>query len=186
MSSAAPATSQLADLRRQFEACSAAAEKLVESLSEDKIKQRPKSGGWSVGECFAHLTLTSRVYFPVLDSELQTAPPGNGPYKMDWGGRVLKWVLEPPYRSIKSKTLSHLDPGLDAVGNVLPDFLDSQRELARRMQEWDGRAQDKVFVSSLFNKRFRYNVYSLFNVIAAHQRRHVWQASRIKDQVEGN
>jgi hypothetical protein len=68
---------------------------------------------------------------------------------------------------------------------VLPDFLASQQEFLNAMQMWDGRALDKVFITSPFNQRLRYNIYSLFNVVAAHQRRHLWQAQRVKEQIQG-
>lgn len=183
--SSASAIGQMTDLRQQFEACSASAKKLMESLSEDQLKERPKSREWSIAECIAHLTLTNELYFPILDVALQTAPSGGGPYKMDWRGRLLKWVLEPPYR-FRAKTLTALEPALETVGKVLPDFLASQQQLVERIQEWDGRAQDQVLITSPFTKRLRYNIYSLFNVIAAHQRHHLWQAQRVKDQIKGN
>lgn len=104
---------------------------------------------------------------------------------MDWRGRLLKWVLEPPYRS-RAKTVPSLEPEITDVQRVLPDFLASQEQLLAAMAQWRGRALDKVLIPSLFNKRLRYNIYSLFNIVAAHQRRHLWQAQRVKDQIKGN
>jgi DinB superfamily len=178
------ASSQLADLRRQFQACSAAAEALVASVAEGELEQRPKNQGWSIAECLEHLTATTRLYLPILQSALQEAPAGDGPYKMDWKGRLLKWVLEPPYRS-KVKTLPSLEPKIEDVRRVLPDFLASQQQLFEAMKPWSGRALDKALITSPFNKRLRYNIYSLFNVVAAHQRHHLWQAQRVRDQIQG-
>jgi hypothetical protein len=175
---------QLADLRRQFNACSADAEKLIASISENKVNLRAKDDAWSIAECVAHLTATTALYLPIMSSALAGAPAGDGPYKMDFRGRMLKWILEPPYRT-KAKTLPSLEPRLNDARRVLPDFLASQQEFLNAMQLWNGRALDKVFITSLFNKRLRYNMYSLFNVVAAHQRRHLWQAQRAKDALRG-
>src|SRR5690349_9864282 len=122
------ASDQLAETRRQFESCSASAEQLVKSLAEDDLVKRSSNQGWSVADCIQHLTVTTQLYLPILDASLQNAPAGAGPYKMDWKGRMLKWVLEPPYRS-KVKTLPGLEPKIADVQRVLPDFLASQQQL---------------------------------------------------------
>jgi DinB superfamily len=182
--SAHAAPDQLADLKQQLQSCSATAQKLTESLSEADLKQRPANQGWSMAECIQHLTATTQLYLPILAAALPDAPAGDGPYKMDWKGRLLKWVLEPPYRS-KVKTMPSLEPKIESVRHVLPDFLASQQQFINAMELWNGRASDKVLITSPFNKRLRYNIYSLFNVVAAHQRHHLWQAQRVKDQIKG-
>jgi DinB family protein len=179
-----PATNQLAQLRHEFEACSALAVELTASVSEKEFTQRPASDRWSVADCLQHLTATTRLYLPILETSLQNAPSGAGPFKMDWRGRLLKWVLEPPYRS-RVKTMASLEPRIDDPSRVLPDFLASQQQLIGAMGAWQGRDLGKVVITSPFSKRLRYNIYSLFNVVAAHQRHHLWQAQRAKDQIKG-
>jgi hypothetical protein len=175
---------QLADLKQQLDVVSSDVRKLTEFLPDAHLQQRPKNGGWAIAECIQHLTATNLLYLPILDVSLKQAPAGSGPYKMDWRGRLLKWVMEPPYRS-KVKTIASLEPEIENSGRVLPDFLASQQQFLQAMERWKGRALDKVVITSPFSKRFRYNIYSLFNVVAAHQRRHVWQAQCVKDQIKG-
>lgn len=177
-------STQLADLRSQLESCSRGAQELAASVSDSELVKRPKNDGWSIAECIQHLTATTKLYLPILDSALAQAPGGVGPYKMDWRGRLLKWILEPPYRT-RVKTLPSLEPGIQDPAQVLPAFLSSQTELAGAMEPWSGRALDKVWMTSPFNKHMRYNIYSLFNVVAAHQRRHIWQAQRVRTQIKG-
>jgi hypothetical protein len=186
MSSAAPqaAPDQLAELKQQFDACSLEARNLMESLPETELQQRPARGGWSVAECIQHLTLTNHLYIPILFDALTLAPEGKGPYKMDWKGRLLKWILEPPYRS-KVKTMPSLEPRIGNIHAVLPDFLASQQGFLDAMAQWHGVALDKVLITSPFKKSLRYNIYSLFNVVAAHQRHHLWQAQRVREQIKG-
>jgi hypothetical protein len=179
------AADQLAELKQQFESCSASARELVTAVSRDEFQQRPAKGGWSVAECLQHLTATNHLYLPILESALQKAPAGAGPYKMDWRGRLLKWVLEPPYRT-RVKTLPSLEPHIQDYERVLPDFLVSQEQFLHAIQLWHSHALDKVLITSPFSKRLRYNIYSLFNVVAAHQRHHLWQAQRVKDSIRGN
>ena len=178
-----PVPDQLADLRQQLDVVSRDVRKLADFLSDTQLQQRPKKGGWSIAECIQHLTATNYLYIPILAAALESAPAGNGPYKMDWRGRLLKWVLEPPYRS-KVKTIPSLEPKIENVRHVLPDFIVSQQQFVDAMAPWQGRALDKVLITSPFNKRLRYNIYSLFNVVAAHQRHHLWQARRVKEEIE--
>lgn len=177
-------STQLADLRNQLESCSRGARELAASVSDLEFVERAKNNGWSIAECIQHLTATTKLYLPILDSALSRAPAGEGPYKMDWRGRLLKWILEPPYRT-RVKTLPSLEPGIQDPAQVLPAFLSSQTELAGAMERWRGRALDQVLITSPFNKHMRYNIYSLFNVVAAHQRHHIWQAQRVRTQIKG-
>ena len=41
-----------------------------------------------------------------------------------------------------------------------------------------GRDLNRLKIVSPFGARLSYNVYSAFRVLAAHERRHVWQAER--------
>jgi hypothetical protein len=174
---------QLADLKQELNSFVPDVRKLTDFLSDAELQQSPKKSGWSIAECIQHLTATNHLYIPILAVALEGAPAGNGPYKMDWRGRLLKWVLEPPYRS-KVKTIPSLEPKIEDVRHVLPDFILSQQQFVDAMAPWQGRALDKVLITSPFNKRLRYNIYSLFNVVAAHQRRHLWQAHRVKEEIE--
>ncbi len=53
-----------------------------------------------------------------------------------------------------------------AIGKVLEENLDSSR----------GLALDGVKLVSPFTEKMKYNAYSAFVLIAAHNRRHLWQA----------
>jgi len=41
-------------------------------------------------------------------------------------------------------------------------------------------------VQSSFNPRIHYNLLSFFAILAAHQRRHLWQAERVRQQIESH
>ena len=174
---------EIADVREQITACSARARALTEGMSAVQLGQRPAPGGWSVAECIAHLTLTTRNYLPPVYKALEIAPQGSGPYKMDFTGRMLRWVLEPPYR-MKTKTLPSFEPGAEKdSGAALPEFLHSQDDLLKCLASCEGRALDKVKIQSSFNERMHYNVYSCFEIMTAHQRRHLWQAENVKKKL---
>jgi len=175
---------QLADLDRQFDANTAHAQQLFAGLTPQQLAQHALVDGWSIAECLEHLTLSlmNPDYLLYIDEETGRAPRGSGPYKKDWLGALLAWSLEPPYR-MKTKTLSAWEPQRPAVERVLPDFLKLQQRLKNSLRLANGRAIDKVKIRSPFDQRIRYNLFSFFHVMAAHQRRHLWQAERVRERI---
>jgi hypothetical protein len=173
---------QLADIKHQLANCSQRAQHVVYGLTPEQIRQRPASGGWSIAECLAHLTLTTGEYLKLADRAFADAPRGHGKFKRDLVGRILAWTLEPPYR-MKTKTLSAYIPGADHLADPLADFLASQQQLIETLYRANGVRLDRVKVQSSFNPRIFYNLLSFFSILAAHQRRHLWQAEQVRKQI---
>jgi hypothetical protein len=69
------------------------------------------------------------------------------------------------------------------VSRVLEDFLESQKVMFSRVERANGLALDQVKVASPFKESVKYNMYSLFWILAAHQRRHIWQAEQALKQL---
>jgi hypothetical protein len=61
---------------------------------------------------------------------------------------------------------------------VLPSFVAAQDVLIESLHAADGVALDRATIISPFNRRLRYNLLSMFAVLAAHERRHLWQAEQ--------
>lgn len=175
---------QLADLRRQFEACSDEARKMFTEHTESVLEQRPPSGGWCAAECVAHLTLTTANYESIFQDGFSRAAKGNEPYKRDFKGKLLGWIMEPPYRH-GVKTRPNFEPvNRGPAAQVLAEFLESQKVMFARLERANGLALDKVKVASPFKEKVTYNMYSLFWILAAHQRRHIWQAQQALKNIQ--
>ena len=173
---------QLDEVKAQFDAASARAKQLLTGNTAEALTRRPQSDRWSATECVAHLTLTNRHYPPLIQGALDQAPPGDGPYGMDFRGRFLRWILEPPYRS-GVKTMPSMEPVTgESPEQVLAGFLASQGEILKLLESARGKALEKTTITSPFSKRMRYNAYSCFQVLVAHERRHLWQAEQVLAQ----
>ena len=171
---------QLDDVRAQFDAVSAAAQRILTGNPAAALQWRPRPGAWSAAEAIAHLTLTNQHYYPLLHEAAPRLRPGDGPYRMNFAAKLLRWILEPPYRS-GVKTLPSMNPepaSPDAPDKVLADFLDCQRQVLDFMAAGRGKALDEVVIVSPFSKRVKYNYYACFVVLAAHERRHIGQAEQ--------
>jgi hypothetical protein len=142
----------------------------------------PSADSWSAAECLRHLSLSADAYFPVWQQVIATAGPRktemNAPYQMDFWGRFLSWMLEPPPR-VRSKTPAPFVPvNCGQVAEVLDGFLERQERIVAALRRCRGRAVDQVKIASPIDSRIRYSIWSSFVVNAAHQRRHLWQAEQ--------
>lgn len=64
----------------------------------------------------------------------------------------------------------------------LPRFLALRSRLARRLGDAKGLDAGRVKVRSPFIPLLRVDLVSAFRVVAAHERRHLWQARRVKEE----
>ena len=183
MTSTAPTRAKTLDeLGAQFVAMGTEAQALVNSAGVEFCTLRPSPESWSAAECLEHLNISADAYFPVWQQVIANAGPRktewNAPYRTDFWGRLLSWILEPPAR-IRSKTPSSFEPGAATpVDRALSGFLERQQRIIATIHRCRGRAIDHVRMSSPVDRRIRYSIWSSFVIVAAHQRRHLWQADQ--------
>ena len=176
------AARSLDDLKTQFRELSEQATALVNRLEPTLLFRRPKPESWSVAECFAHLNLSANAYFPVWKREFARARDenrsGEGPYRLDFWGRMLVWTLEPPPK-FRLRTAAAFQPAaIGAPETILPAFRQRQQGILEALEAARGIAIDKIKIASPFDARVRYSIWSSFRVNAVHERRHIWQAKQ--------
>lgn len=155
---------------------------LVHSTDGRLFTVRPNSASWSAAECISHLSISTEMFLPVLRGALDDARKRNltSPKqpKMDLIGRVLRWFLEPPIRA-KTKTAAPFVPkSVRAKAEAFGEFAALQSKLQELLSAARGLDLSKIRIVSPFDKRVKYNLYSAFRILVAHQRRHLWQAEQ--------
>jgi len=152
---------------------------LLDSTSEENLRKRPSRDRWSALECVAHLNLSNEAMLPGIRGALETAKPVSGrvpeAYRMDLAGRLLAWSLEPPARIKLKASASAMPVESGPPREVLDRFVRQHEELRRLVEVSPGRAICDEKMKSPF-ANIRYNAFSAFRIIAAHDRRHLWQA----------
>ena len=148
---------------------------------------RPSPDAWAIGECLTHLNITSERFIPLIDDAIRDGRArkleGNGPYGKGLIGWALQRFLEPPYK-MKTKTpAAFLPAAVDPMPETLERFDYLQQELQVRIDRSAGLALDRLRLVSPFDARMKYNLYATFCMIAAHQRRHLWQAEQVKHRI---
>jgi hypothetical protein len=172
----------LQELEDQFTDVAARFQSLIQSAGDQLSSAPPAPGAWSAAQCLHHLNISSDAYFPVWQQVIANAGPRktmlNAPYPLDFWGRLLSWILEPPAR-IRSKTPVAFEPfESTGIGPLLDGFLDRQQQIIATLHRCRGRAIDQVKMASPADPRIRYSIWSSFVIVAAHQRRHLCQAQQ--------
>jgi len=169
---------QIGKLIAELRAISEDARGLVASFPQEVLAVRPAEGRWSAQECLAHLVVTSEAYVPLMAGALKASTPSEGVrrYRMDAPGWLIAHSLEPPVR-LRTRTVDEFLPRpFGSAAEALTRFLELQEGtegVLRSAEQYDLNA---IRLVSPFNRRIRYNLFSCFQIILAHQRRHLWQA----------
>lgn len=150
---------------------------------------RPAPNDWAIGECITHLNITSERFIPLFDDAIRDGRArkleANGPYGKGLIGWALVRFSEPPYR-IKTTTAAAFIPvTVEPMTDTLERFDYLQLEVQVRIDRAAGLALDRLRLASPFDSRIKYNLYAAFCLLAAHQRRHLWQAEQVKARVAG-
>ena len=173
-------TFQLASLLEQFHRATREANNLVLGRSADDLTDRWKSSSWSVTECLDHLARTTLSFLPAISRAVATAPKldTNRPLRTGTIAALLIRSLEPPYR-LRYKVIRQLVPQETDFEAAWSNFEKSQSQLSEAVQSAAGLAIDKVKVQCPVYARVTYSVYGAFRMLAAHERRHLWQMQQI-------
>lgn len=158
------------------------AEKMFASHTTGQLQHRPGEGRWSAAECIAHLNLSNRAYLSSLDATIRELHEkeffAKGPFHLSRNARLLKYWLEPPSR-LRLPTSAPFQPlPVRDTEPVFHEFVALEKELEEKLDSVRGRALDRVKIHSPFTEKVKYNCYSAFVLIAAHNRRHLWQAEQ--------
>lgn len=165
------------------------AQQVAEGLGREAFNRQPAAGSWSVGECLEHLNETARVYLPVLAEANEEgrsrgllAKAGSGERTLL--GRLVCWTQEPPPR-FRMKTFDAITPESDlSPDTVLEAFEALHEELIVRANESADLNRRKIRVRSVLDPRLKLSLGDWYHFLAAHARRHLWQAEQARRAVE--
>ncbi len=182
-----------ADLQTLADALDAAerdARRLVEGLTEARGTWRAHDGSWSVAECLDHLATANRVYLdamrPAAARALSEGRVRRGPATPGLVGGWFVKYLEPPVKAgLKSKAPRAIRPRRSpALGDAIAAFLGSQDEVRTFLRTCAAIDLAGVRFANPFIGGVRFSLATGLHVIAAHERRHLWQAWRVRQAAE--
>ena len=183
-------SAEIRSLFAQYDAIESDVRALVSGLSEAQARWRPQPDGWSVAECLDHLATANRVYLesmrPAAERALARGRVRRRPAVPGLIGRWFISWLEPPVKPrFKSKAPKKIRPRegpplADAFERFIASHHDT-RAFLERFSEIDlaGSRFPNPFVPGV-----RFSLATGVNVLAAHDRRHVWQAWNVRRAAE--
>ena len=176
---------QLASLIEQFQCATREAKKLVLGRA-DELMSRLQPESWSIAECLDHLARTTGAFLPAISRAIAIAPKLTTKRPLRTGTIALLLIrnLEPPYR-LRYKVIPQLVPQETDFETAWSAFEKSQSRLSETACSATGLAIDKVKVPCPVCAHVTYNAYGAFRMLAAHQRRHLWQMDRILTALDG-
>ncbi len=170
----------------QFRTILRRAREITAGMDRDAFNRRPGPGRWSPGECLDHLNVTARLYLPALTEAIESARAKGWVDRRRSGrtllGRVAAWTQEPPSR-LRMRTHAELEPARDLdPAAVLEEFEALHEEIIVRVNESRDLDRRRVRIASLLNRRLRLTLDDWFAFLAAHARRHLWQAAEAMER----
>jgi len=169
----------------QFETTKREARQLAGSLTDGQLNWRPAPDRWSIGQCLQHLGTSTDAALAAIDRAIATARDRGwhrgGPARYGWFTRYMVRSMEPP-PGRRMRTFPIFLPAEQflARDQVLADLNASRDRLIARTREASVLDLQRAVVVSPVSRLFRLPLGGYLAFLAAHDRRHLWQAAQVR------
>jgi hypothetical protein len=175
-------------LEEQLNAAEHDAQSLVAGLSAEQGTWRAAAGSWSIAECLEHLGISNRVYLRALEESAAHARGEGRPRRSPampgiLGGWFVR-TIEPPVKARFRAPRTIRPRKALKLPDALADFLASQEMVRAFLRSYAGIDLAGVRFPNPFIPGVRFSLATGLHVIAAHERRHLWQAWRVRRAAE--
>lgn len=175
---------EIAALEAEIDATELDARTLVAGLTEADGAWRPAPGAWSVAECLDHLATANRVYVDAMrPSAVRARERGRLRRRPALPGVIGRWfvgVLEPPVKSRMKAPGKIVPRTAPPLADAFAAFLDSQAQARAFLREFADIDLHGVRFVNPFVPGLRFSLATGLHVMPAHERRHLWQAWRVR------
>jgi len=173
--------------RQAFEEVRAEAAKLTAGLNEAQFNWRPSAGEWSIEECLGHLTIVGTWEVRAIERAIEDARArgltGEGPFRYGWLDRWIVRMTEPPVRRKVRSPRQFVPVHEQPITAVMPTFLHVQSMFLLQIERARGLDLARVRVDTPISRFLRLSLGMMFAQAAAHERRHLEQAKRVRAQI---
>lgn len=155
-----------------------------------KLFKKPNPDSWSIAENLEHLITINRTYFPIFE-KLK-----DGSFKIAFIGKFSFFpnlIGEMIYKSVsdqgkkKQKTFPLWEPKLSSGDeSIFERFYNQQDELKIWIKEMEPFVQKNTVIHSPASKSIVYSLERAFDIIVAHEWRHINQAKKVLADINHN
>jgi hypothetical protein len=182
-------TPEIEQICKEFDQISSQAKELTEGLNEERFNWRPRPDQWSIEECLAHLLIAGNWEIRVIEDAIGHGKAhgltGAGPFRYGHFERLVVRKTEPPVKRKFTATKRFRPLQEQPITAVLPSFLHLQSQLTLLAQSADGLDLARIKVPTPISRLIRLSLGMTFAQVAAHERRHLDQAWRVRKQLPG-
>jgi DinB superfamily len=178
----------LQNYQRQFESIKTDAQNLLGDLNELQFNWQPSSDRWSIAQCIDHLVVTGRSSLSNIHRAVNEARSKGllspGPFRY---GLIEKWFvrkMEPPAKMKFKAPKAYMPSAYQSHADVIARFYSLQAEFLACIEEANGIDLSRTKVSNAVSRWFRLSLGQELAFDAAHERRHLWQAGRVKEELD--
>lgn len=176
-----------ADIQQLLDAIDAAdrqADAIVGALTDEQLYWQPDGGRrWSVAQCIEHMAATNDIYGDAVRRGIE------GAGRREWRrtaalapgyfGRRFVRIMEPPVTR-RVRTFAVVVPGTrSAREEILRRYHEAHVRVKQLIVDAAAIDANRATFQNPFVKFLRLRVSTGLQVIAAHNRRHLWQAEQI-------
>jgi hypothetical protein len=160
---------------------------LLAGLSDAQLNWRPSDGRWSIAECIAHLTMGGTAYFEPLDAAIERgfarAMFDGRDFQPSRLGRWLIAQMEPPPKRRMKAPRTIVPQRVESATHLAANFEMMQRGMIDRIRRSTSLDLTRVKLSSPFLPILRQPLGTWLAFLLAHERRHVWQARQVREEI---
>ena len=175
----------LQNYHRQFESIKTEAQNLLGDLNEFQFNWRPGGDRWSIAQCIDHLVVTGRSSLSNINHAVNEARLKGlfspGPFRY---GLIQKWFvrqMEPPAKMRFTAPKAYVPSASQSHAEIVASFYGVQEEFLACIEQANGLDLSRTKVSNAASRWFRLSLGQELAFDAAHERRHLWQAGRVKE-----
>lgn len=154
-------------------------------LTPSQLNWKPSPERWSIAQCFDHLIVVNKAYFPMIDNVLA------GKKRTLWesmpvlpglmGKMVIKAVE--PTSTRKFKARKNFEAAQSNIsGSIINDFVDHQAEVVDKMKATQHLDLGKIIITSPVAAVMTYSLIDAYRIIVVHEQRHFQQAKRVTEE----
>ena len=171
--------------RRQFETTEPEARGLAAGLTEAEFNWQPALGSWSIGQCLVHLATGTDKVLPAIDRAIATARERQWveqrPVRYGWFARMMVTSMEPPVKwRMKANRVFEPRPEPLQRDAVLDELAASRSRILERVSQSAALHLRRTIVVSPVSRLIRVPLGAYLAFLAAHDRRHLWQARQVR------
>ena len=172
------------DLDQQLRQIQHTARDLLAGLSHVQANWTPERSSWSILQCLAHISVSTRLYLTSIDKSIRQGRMknlfGDRPFEYSRFGRWVMRSVEPPPKFRVKTGRAYVPPANLELTAVLAEFCAMHQQARDTLVRCDGLDLARCRMGHPSLPVLRVSLGLGLAVLTGHARRHLWQAEQVK------